>query len=229
MIKLDLTRVLEKIVPESDGPSPLYRRKATVLAVNGDGTVDINLSGVLVPSVDMLGGAQVTVGANVQVLVERGALLVLGKIGAGVSPPTVWPNTYIEFGTPTIVNNTTTSLTPSAVPYDPNPTWPGSGSTFTVPSGQGGLYSYGAHLRFPVQASAVGYRQIRVVVNGVERSIFQEVTAGTTSNGLSIPVNGGSRAQLAAGATIVFRAHQTSGVDTTLIGTGNVAWIQRVA
>lgn len=224
---IDYTKILKRIVPTRDGASPVYRRKATVTAVNMDGTVDIALSGVTVPSVPVLAGAQVAVSARVQVLVERGSLLVLGKVGAGVAPPTVWPNAQIDFGAAIIPNTTLTDLVPTSMPFDPNPLYPDSGSTFTVPSGQGGLYSYGAHLRFPVQAAATGYRQIRMVVNGVERSIFQEV-ADSSYNNLSVPVNGGSRAVLAAGSTIIFRVQQTSGVSATLIGTGNIGWIQRI-
>lgn len=225
---LDYTKILKKIVPAKDGSGSVYRRKAVVTAINGDSTVDILLAGVTVPSVPVLAGAQVAVDANVQVLVERGALLVLGKVGAGVAPPTVWPNMLVTFGAAIIPNTTLTDLVPTIVDFDPNPIYPGTGATFTIPTGQGGLYSYGAHLRFPVQATATGYRQIRMVVNGVERSIFQEV-ADSSYNNLSIPVNGGSRAVLAAGSTIIFRVQQTSGVSATLIGTGNVGWIQRVA
>lgn len=225
---IDYTKILKQIVPDEDGPGPVYRRKATVVAVNGDGTVDVSLNDVTIGSVPVLAGAQVAVGVNIQLLSERGELLALGKVGAGVAPPTVWPNTYIEFGTPSIPHNSTTNLTPSSVPFDPNPMWPGSGSTFTVPAGQGGLYSYGAHLRFPVQSSPTsGLRQIRVVVNGVERSIFQ-IATDSAFDGASGPVSGGSRAVLSAGATIVFRAFQTSGAAMVLIGTGNVGWIQRI-
>lgn len=226
---IDMTKILERIVPSRDGSSPLYRRKATVTAVNMDGTVDILLSGVAIPAVPVLAGAQVAVSAKVQVLVERGALLVLGKVGAGVAPPTVWPNTYIDFGAAVIPASLNTDLTPASVPFDPNPTWPGSGATFTVPSGQGGLYTYGCHLRFPVSPvnPTTGLRQVRVVVNGVERSIFQEAT-DAAFNGASVPVNGSSRAILAAGTTIIFRAWQTSAASTTLIGTGNVGWIHRI-
>lgn len=74
----DLHRILARLQPEPDGEPTLSRRTATLTAINGDGTVQINLSGVDVQA-RALSGWNMTIGSTVQVLVERGDLLVLGE------------------------------------------------------------------------------------------------------------------------------------------------------
>jgi hypothetical protein len=78
----DMTKLLKKLFPESDsdGPGSLTLRTMTVSAVNGDGTVDLSSSGVVIPDVNRLESATVSNGDRVQVLASRGQLLVLGTV-----------------------------------------------------------------------------------------------------------------------------------------------------
>lgn len=82
----NLLSILQKLVPQKDGEPYTTMRTAEVLADNGDGTQDIELSGVTVPNVPMLAGAVAAVSDIVQVVAWKGALLILGKISDGTPP-----------------------------------------------------------------------------------------------------------------------------------------------
>jgi hypothetical protein len=80
----DYTKLLEKLVPSSDGEPVLTLRTATVDTVNADGTVDLELgSGVIVPNVPCLDNVTTAAGLVVQVLSARGSLLVIGGSSKG--------------------------------------------------------------------------------------------------------------------------------------------------
>jgi hypothetical protein len=83
----DYTRLLQKILPQPEvGSTPQLRlRSAVVAAVNSDGTVDLTVSEVEVPDVPVLNGVIVAVGSVVQVLVQQGAMLVLGTTANAAS------------------------------------------------------------------------------------------------------------------------------------------------
>jgi hypothetical protein len=81
-VTVDWYKALRQIVPPQDGDDPLRIRKATVDAVNSDGTLDIILSGVTIPDVTRIAGTDVADGDEVQVLVHRGSLLVLGTVAS---------------------------------------------------------------------------------------------------------------------------------------------------
>lgn len=222
---LDLTRVLDKLLPQRDGEAVLTLRSAVVSAVNSDGTIDITLSGVLIPDVAVIGSNVLfTVGRVCRVLVARGTLLVLGEMGTAVAGAT--PNVYLEFGTPSISNNSIQVLTPSNVPINDGNMYPGSGSLFTVPAGQGGLYTVGMVLRYASQVSPAGTRQARIYIDGNEYMSFQMPTSAVLAN-TNIIVDGTQRIPLDAGDTVQFRAFQNSGVDLALVG-NSTAWIERV-
>lgn len=80
---IDLTQIKKKILPPQDGQDELKLRTGVISAVNADGTVDVVISGVTVPSVPRLGGSSVAVGAVVQILSYRGSLLVIGGTASG--------------------------------------------------------------------------------------------------------------------------------------------------
>jgi hypothetical protein len=88
---IDYTKLIRKLDkdpmkgngPTSDPDPGLRLRTATVDAVNSDGTVDLILSGGLVPDVAVLDGAVIDDEAVVQVLVARGIMLVLGGSAGG--------------------------------------------------------------------------------------------------------------------------------------------------
>lgn len=224
---LDFTRAIEKIVPEDDGPGKVVRRKFTVAAINGDNTVNItDGAGVTTPNVPVLAGAQLIVGSKVQVLSERGAMLVLGKVGAAIAPPSVNPNAFLTFGTPTLTSGAITTLTPATVPVNDGPMYSGSGTAFTVPTGQGGLYTVGLVLRYASQASASGTRQARVNINGVENMAFQTAAVSPNLNSTNIIVNGAVRVMLNAGDVIEFAGYQNSGANLALVG-NSIGYIQK--
>jgi len=225
MSATDYTRLLEKIVPKEDGEDPLRLRTATVTVINSDGTVDITLSGVTVEDVPVVGSnLGLVVGRTVQVLVHRGDLLVLGQTAG--SAATANPSAFATFGTPTFTTGNITAITPSAVTVDDGDMYPGSGSTFTIPSGQGGLYEIGMVVRYASQAVAAGVRQARINVNGSEYIINQiPTTAGL--NASNIIVNLVARRVMTAGDTVTFLGFQSSGGDLALTGNSH-GWIERV-
>lgn len=84
---MDYTKLLEKLNPKIDGEDTLRLRTGTVDAVNADGTLDIEMSdGVILPNVNKLSTAYAPAGAVVQIIVFRGAMLVIGATGVSGGP-----------------------------------------------------------------------------------------------------------------------------------------------
>lgn len=77
-----MTRLHQRLQPKPDGESAVRHRTGVVNAVNPDGTVDLDLGGVVVPDVCTLAGSFVGVGAAVQTLAWAGDMLVIGGVGA---------------------------------------------------------------------------------------------------------------------------------------------------
>jgi hypothetical protein len=84
------SRLFDKMNPKPDGESPIVHRSGVVDAVNADGTVDLELSGVVVEDVAVLSGAVVAVDDVVQVAAWAGDLLVLGKSRLSNAPTGSW-------------------------------------------------------------------------------------------------------------------------------------------
>jgi hypothetical protein len=81
---VDFTALLDKLNPDPGGESVLRLRAGTVAAVNANGTLDITMSsGIVVAGVHKLATAYAPVGANVQMIAQRGSLLVIGAVGSG--------------------------------------------------------------------------------------------------------------------------------------------------
>ena len=223
----DVTQVLKKIVPEQDGPSNVTLRTGVIAAVNGDGTVNVTMGdGTVVTNKPVVGSSVVfTIGQVVNILTGRNQFLVLGGT-ASSGATSGFPSVYVTLGTPTLTNGVITDLTPTSTPYNIGGMYPGSGSVFTVPAGQGGLYQAGVVLRYASQATPAGARQARVNKNGSEFILFNQpaVSNYTSSN---IVVNGGIRLPLVAGDTISFAGYQNSGGNLALVG-NSVAWLERV-
>lgn len=112
---IDYNRLLGKIAssvnPGTDAEDKVRLRTATVSSINVNGTVDILLSAVTIPSVPVLDGLVVAVGAVVQVLSSRGSLLVIGGSAAGgqskaetylAASVTTGSTTYTPFATTNI-------------------------------------------------------------------------------------------------------------------------------
>ena len=91
---MDYTRMLEKLIPTVDGEDKLRLRTGTVDAVNADGTLDIEMSdGLILPNVNKLVSAYAPAGAVVQIIVFRGALLVIGAVSTQADKP-LYSTTY---------------------------------------------------------------------------------------------------------------------------------------
>jgi hypothetical protein len=76
---IDYTKLLQKLDPSDNGKDAIRFRKGIIDAVNSNGTVDVGVSGVVVPGVQVLAGATVTAGAQVWIHTWNGALYVLGR------------------------------------------------------------------------------------------------------------------------------------------------------
>lgn len=76
---IDYTKLLDKIDPQPGGEDTLRLRTGIVDAINVDGTLDVEISKVVVPNVPRMDNLVVAVGQSVQVLSYRGALLVMGR------------------------------------------------------------------------------------------------------------------------------------------------------
>lgn len=101
---IDFFKLLEKLAPDTDGEDVTRLRKGVVEALNADGTVDLGLSGIVIPAVPRLDSARVSVGQRVRVLTTRGGLLVLGPISTANEP-------YFVSATAASSNFTTTDAT----------------------------------------------------------------------------------------------------------------------
>ena len=77
---IDYTKLLAKLNPEPGGEDVLRLRTGVVSAVNSDGTVNVAISGVVIPHVPRLAGTILSAASNVQVLSYRGSLLVLDAV-----------------------------------------------------------------------------------------------------------------------------------------------------
>lgn len=84
---IDYTRLIEKLDPHKDGQDNTTLRTATVSVVNANGTLDITLSGVVIPGVPRLASVGAVVGDTVQVQVYRGSMLVVGFVNTNVTDP----------------------------------------------------------------------------------------------------------------------------------------------
>jgi energy-converting hydrogenase Eha subunit C len=225
-MSIDYTRLLSKLSPAQDGQDVARLRTGLVMVVNSDGTADVAISGVTIEDVPVLGdNTMLIVGQACQVLTYRGSLLVLGQSGSGAAGPVVTPSALFTFGTPTITNNNVQLLTPSVITRDDGNMYPGSGTDFTIPTGQGGSYEIGVIMRYSTQAAAVGVRQARINLNGAEYQVFN-MPAPTNFNNFNITAAGVVRGELAAGDDVSFLGYQNAGVSLTLT-THSIGWIER--
>jgi hypothetical protein len=76
----DLGPLAARMFAPGDGEQPVRHRSALVDAVNGDGTVDLDVQGVIIANVAVLAGATAGVGDVVHVLVWPGDMLVVGAV-----------------------------------------------------------------------------------------------------------------------------------------------------
>lgn len=81
---IDYTKLLAQIVPQADGEDTVRWRTGVVDSVNSDGTVNVVVSGLVIPNVPQLRSARVQVAEVVHIAVYRGAMYILGPV-AGAS------------------------------------------------------------------------------------------------------------------------------------------------
>lgn len=75
---INYTKLLAKLDPQPGGEDTARMRTGLVDAINADGTVDLGISGIVLPDVPKLDGVVVVVGQVVNVISYRGSLLVIG-------------------------------------------------------------------------------------------------------------------------------------------------------
>lgn len=98
---MDYFRLGEKLNPKPDGESAVRHRTGVVDAVNADGTVDLDLGGIVVPGVSVLNSASIEAASPVQVVAWAGDLLVLG--------PATPDDTFIRWGSGETLTTVTVS------------------------------------------------------------------------------------------------------------------------
>lgn len=86
----DYTKLLAKIVPKADGEDVVRWRTGKVDSVNSNGTVNVAISGLVVPSVPQLMHVGAVAGELVHVASYRGALIIIGVVSTNARA--VWTN-----------------------------------------------------------------------------------------------------------------------------------------
>jgi hypothetical protein len=76
---IDITRIIEKIVPKADGEDTVRWRTGIVAVVNAT-TLDVTISGVTVTDVKMLKHVSATVDDIAHMVSYRGTLVVIGVV-----------------------------------------------------------------------------------------------------------------------------------------------------
>jgi hypothetical protein len=176
---IDYTRLIEQLDPERDGEDTLKPRTAIVDEVNSDGTLDIILSGVIIPNVPRLASVGAIEGDAVQVQASRGALLVIGTI-ASVSTPHLPSVGNLNTTGPTGSNDDTTS------------------ASFANMAGTGAVTSFSFTKRYAASAvwlditawmfsaTSASDTEVAVQIDGVDYAIIEVAVALN----VHVPVNG---------------------------------------
>lgn len=149
---MDYTKLLKKITPARDGEPLTHLRVGVANTINSDGTVDVVLSGVVIPSVPRLAGAVVQEGQSIQMIGSRGSLLILGGTATGGASP------VRRIGTSIMVTDSAT-FTTTAVQV----------ASITVPLVSGSVY----------RVTFDGSFDTTVTGDIVRARIFENSTAGT--------------------------------------------------
>jgi hypothetical protein len=170
---IDYTKLINQLDPEQDGEDSLKPRTAIVDEVNVDGTLDIILSGVIVPNVPRLSSVGAVEGDAVQVQVSLGGMLVIGTIGSTTTPHLPSSN----------------AINGIAVTSGQNDT---SSTTFVNLAGTGAVTSFSFTKRYAaskikVQMNATCYCitavtnvDFGVLINGVDTFMFRVILGATS-------------------------------------------------
>jgi hypothetical protein len=212
---IDYTKLLGKLLPEAGGEDVLRLRTGVVDAVNSNGTANVGISGVVVPSLPVLGNlGGLAAGAVVQILTYRGSMLVLGSVNLNGSKPVELIDSGIGGGTATSTGGTNTlvGITPGihGVAFIAPP----SGKVFVTGrcSALNNTIAQYTMLDFEVKAGAVvGSGTIFQTINGNRESVFQSNPASQSGvhapSGLAIGLTPGA----AYNACLVYRVSANTG------------------
>lgn len=114
---IDFTKLREKLDPDPGGEDQLRIRTGVVSVINADGTLDLLISGVAVPSVPRLANVTAAVNDTVQVITLRGGLLVIGQVAVNAGglvssrvATTVRTSNTSTFTAETLINTVTADL-----------------------------------------------------------------------------------------------------------------------
>lgn len=103
---IDFSKLLDKLLPPPDGEDMARMRTGVVSTVNADGTVDVGISGLVVPGVARLTNAPMVAGSIVNIIIWRGGILVIGTTASG--PAALVPiSTHAQAATADITAPTT--------------------------------------------------------------------------------------------------------------------------
>jgi hypothetical protein len=107
-MSIDYQKLLAKLMPEPGGEDVARMRVGIVDAVNADGTVNLGIAGIIVPSIARLANAPMVAGTVVNVISYRGSLLILGPSASSA-------NTLVQVSTHQVACtvDTTGALSPT--------------------------------------------------------------------------------------------------------------------
>jgi hypothetical protein len=171
---IDYTKLINQLDPEQDGEDSLKPRTAIVDEVNVDGTLDIILSGVIVPDVPRLASVGAVEGDAVQVQVSLGGMLVIGTIGSTTTPHLPSSGSISAIATSGALNDTTSA------------TFVNLGGTGSVTSFNFTKRYAGSRIKVDMRASAycitnLSIPEFGVLINGVDTAMFTLNDMSTTS------------------------------------------------
>lgn len=81
---IDYQALLDKLNPRPDGEGVTKLRTGVVSVVNANGTLDVAISGVVIPGLPRVIGIPLAVGDVVSVITYLGAMLVIGAVGGNL-------------------------------------------------------------------------------------------------------------------------------------------------
>jgi hypothetical protein len=122
-----------------------------------------------------------------------------------------------SWGTPTLLNNTVTTLTPTSVTLNTGNM--GSGANVTVPSID--VWDMGLSVRFATNTA--GIRQIRISVNGNEVAGLSVTPVASFNTTVTVT----AKLLLNAGDVVTFQAYQNSGGSLGIVAFAGYAWVMK--
>lgn len=95
MAETDWTRAIERILPTPGAEDVLRMRTGVVDEVNSDGTVDVEVSGLVIPGLPVVDGVSVEDDDTVMLISFRGSLIVLGRARTAIPPEPFVPTAQV--------------------------------------------------------------------------------------------------------------------------------------